>query len=79
MDKLNTGEINQHHPPSQLANWMLIDELVDKYTFVNKSTIRWILLHRHTNQLGPHVRKLGRNIIIEEQGFLSWIDEHAER
>lgn len=37
--------------------------------------IRHYVRFAETNGLAPHVRRLGRKILIDENGFRAWIDE----
>lgn len=36
--------------------------------------IRHYVRHCQDNGLAPHVRRLGRKILVSESGFLAWLD-----
>lgn len=54
-----------------------VKTLAQKYPEHSESSIRYFLFHRDSNGLAEHVRKLGRKILICEQGWLSWIDSNG--
>lgn len=36
--------------------------------------LRHYVRHCQSNGLAPHVRRLGRKIVVSESGFLAWLD-----
>ncbi|EGV32615.1 hypothetical protein ThidrDRAFT_1100 [Thiorhodococcus drewsii AZ1] len=44
-----------------------------KKTTLSEHALRHYVRHANTNGLGPHVRKLGRKILISESGFYDWL------
>ena len=41
--------------------------------------IRHYVRNCGTNGLAPHVRRLGRKILVSESGFLAWLDSKGAR
>lgn len=71
------------HPQQSFSadglGWRSIPALVErlnagakKPTFT-ENAIRYYVRHRQTNGLAPHVRYIGRKIVIHEPGFLAWL------
>ena len=55
-----------------------LNEGSDPPTFTDDS-IRHLLRHAATNGLGEHVRRLGAKIVINEEGFLGWLNAQPRR
>lgn len=75
------------NPPSTAdgLGWRSIPALVERLnagasapTFT-QNAIRYYVRHRDKNGLAPHVRHLGRKILIHEPGFLDWLAGAADR
>lgn len=41
--------------------------------------IRHYVRNCGTNGLAPHVRRIGRKILVSESGFLAWLDSKGAR
>jgi len=74
------------HPAHDGLGWRSIPALVErlnagakKPTFT-ENAIRYHVRHRATNGLAPHVRHIGRKVVIHEPGFLDWLagDQHTD-
>lgn len=39
--------------------------------------VRYYLLHSHKNGLKQAVRKIGKKVLIREDLFIDWIEQHA--
>ena len=42
-----------------------------------EQTVRQLLFDRHSNGLDKAVRQLGRKLLIDEEQFFRWVDEHS--
>jgi len=65
--------------PQSLDDWQKLPEFLNNYSQFTEQQMRWLLLHRQTNGLDVHVRKIGKPIYIHVPGFLKWIFERKER
>ncbi len=70
-----------HQSPSQTTNlndWQKLSSFIRTFPQFSESQLRWLLLHRKTNGLNKHVRKIGKPLYINVSGFISWIENHTE-
>lgn len=71
-------QINLPHESASLNDWVKIDVLVEQYPQFSITQMRWLLLHRESNGLSQHVRKIGKPLYIDIQGFLQWIKDECK-
>lgn len=69
----NVVETYQQPPEPSLNDWMKTKDFIEAYPQFTHQQITWLLLHRKTNGLAEHVRKIGKPIYIHVPGFLQWI------
>jgi hypothetical protein len=57
--------------------YLTVRKLVEKYSFVTSSSIRWYIFHGAQNGFNKCIRRLGRKILIDEQAFFAWVDSNG--
>ena len=62
-------------PPSRVL--VTVQQLCQRTPAFKEQTIRQFLFDRHKNGLDKAVRHLGRKVLIDEEEFFRWIDEHS--
>lgn len=62
--------------PSRLLSPRQIWETYPAFT---EGSLRWLLFHRQTNGLSIAIRKIGRRLVLVEDLFLQWVEEHSEK
>jgi len=77
--KTNATEISQQQDNHFLHDWIKLSDFLVQYPQFTNQQMRWLLLHRETNGLSEHTRKIGKPIYIHVPGFLQWIFEKKER
>jgi hypothetical protein len=58
--------------------YMTVKQLAEKYPFMTEGAIRWQVFHQDRNGFKTCLVKLGRRVLISEQGFLDWVESHRE-
>ncbi len=53
-----------------------VKQIAESYDGFTESAIRFILFNRKQNKFDSCVRKIGRKILISENDFLQWIENH---
>ncbi len=48
----------------------------DKPTF-STHALRHLVRNADRNGLAPHIRRIGRKILLNEQGFIDWLDGYG--
>ncbi len=66
-------------PPGPLAGYKTAEQIALSCPGVKLGGLRAWLFRRNTNGLAEHVRMLGRKLVIDEAGFLRWLDAHGRR
>ena len=62
-------------PPSRVL--VTVQQLCQRTPAFKEQTIRQLLFDRDKNGLDRVVRQLGRKVLIDEEKFFGWIDEHS--
>ena len=63
-----------NHPKSFLT----LKQWLEKYKAIPEGGIRHLIFTNKDNFNSRVVKKLGRKILLDEQAFLSYIDEHSK-
>ena len=59
--------------------YLTVKLLAEKYEGVfSENAIRRMIFHEHENGLHKHVRRVGRKVLIVEDGFEQWMEEQNE-
>ncbi len=67
------------------ARWRTIPALLERLNAgsstpsFTESSMRWLLRNARSNGLEQHVRRLGKKLLINEAGFLRWMDSRPSR
>ena len=73
----NVTEIPQQFEPQEIHNslndWQKLPDFLKQHPQFTDQQMRWLLLHRKTNGLSEHIRKIGKPLYIHVPGFLQWI------
>ena len=62
-------------PPSRVL--VTVQQLCQRTPAFKEQTVRQLLFDRHSNGLDKAVRQLGRKLLIDEEQFFRWVDEHS--
>lgn len=60
--------------PSGATEWATPKQLSEIEPAFSLAAIRWHIFNAERNGLQPHVRRIGRKIIINIAGFRLWIE-----
>jgi hypothetical protein len=66
-------------------DFRVIDSLVERlnagatHPSFSPHAMRHYVRNSATNGLAPHVRRLGRKILVSESGFLAWLDSKTPK
>lgn len=52
-------------------------QLADKYKAFTESSVRYIIFHSETNGFKKCLKRIGRKILIDENLFIQWVDQHG--
>lgn len=55
-------------------SFISVRRLSEKHPDFSEASIRYLLFNRDNNGLAEHVRKIGKKLLIDEHGFIDWID-----
>lgn len=59
-------------------SFLTVRQTAEKHPFNSENSIRWIVFNSKTNGATAFIRKVGRKILIEEEGYLAWINNQKE-
>ena len=55
------------------SEWATPKQLSTIETAFSESSLRWIIFQAKRNGLEPHIRRIGRKVLINVAGFRQWI------
>ena len=55
-----------------------VSQLVASRPYMTESAARWLLFNRAQNGLNKAVVKIGKKVLIDEESFDKWVEEHRE-
>ena len=58
---------------SPLAGFKTAKQIVASCPALTKDSLKKMMFHSRTNGLEVHLVRLGRRVLIDEQGFLDWL------
>lgn len=73
----------QPTPPDLPSQWRSVPALAERlnagaqHPTLTEHAIRHYVRRANENGLAPYVRRLGRKVLIDEAGFICWLDQHA--
>ena len=59
-------------------NFLTLRQWLEKYKAIPEGGVRHLIFTNKDNFNSRVVKKLGRKILLDEQAFLSYIDEHSK-
>lgn len=59
-------------------SFLTVKQLSQKYPAFSENSLRWIIFNSKLNGATAFIRKVGRKVLIDEIGFVSWIDCQKE-
>ena len=59
-------------------SFMTVKQTSAKYAAFTENSLRWIIFNSKLNGATVFIRKVGRKVLIDEAGFLNWIDLQRE-
>lgn len=75
----------QHELPELPSPWRSIPALAErlnagaKHPTLTAHAIRHYVRRADKNGLQPHVRRLGRKLLVNEAGFIAWLDRGVQQ
>lgn len=57
---------------------LTVKQVTEAFPAFSEGSLRWWLFHRKTNGLAKAVRKIGKKILLDEELFLRWVEDHSE-
>lgn len=60
------------------GQYATVKQTTEIYTCFTEPALRAHLFNKHTNGLAKYVRKVGRKILIDLEGFAEWIESQQE-
>jgi ribosomal 50S subunit-associated protein YjgA (DUF615 family) len=61
-----------------IDEWLTIYAFIDKHPQFHLGQLRWLLRNRRENGLNKAIRKIGRNLYLNETLFSEWIFNHGQ-
>jgi hypothetical protein len=58
--------------------YLTVKQTSEQYPAFTQNSLRWIIFNSKSNGATAWLRKIGRKILIDSDGFVSWIDSQKE-
>ena len=59
-------------------SFLTVKQVAEKFPAFSENSLRWIIFNSKTNGATAFIRKVGRKVLIDADGFASWIDNQRE-
>ncbi len=59
-------------------SFLTVKQTSEKFPAFSQNSLRWIIFNSKLNGATAFIRKVGRKVLIDEIGFVSWIDSQKE-
>lgn len=59
-------------------SFLTVKQTAEKYPAFSENSLRWIIFNSKLNGATAFIRKVGRKVLIDADGFVSWIDSQKE-
>ncbi len=59
-------------------SFLTVKQTSQKYSAFSENSLRWIIFNSKINGATAFIRKVGRKVLIDDDGFVDWIDSHKE-
>jgi hypothetical protein len=77
-ERSEVAEPTQNITISPKRTLLTVQQFCQRHQAFTPGGLRWLLFHRETNGLAKAVLKVGRRILLDEDAFFTWLDEHQE-
>lgn len=77
--KLAAAAAPPPRPASPLGGLKTAKQIVAACPALTKDSLKKMMFHSQTNGLEEHLIRLGRRVLIDEQGFLDWLRGRRRR
>ena len=58
--------------------FLTVRQASEKYPAFTENSLRWIIFNSKLNGATSFIRKVGRKVLLDEAGFVGWIDSQKE-
>ena len=58
--------------------YLTVKQTAVKYPFNSENSLRWIIFNSKLNGATAFIRKVGRKVLLDDAGYISWIDNQKE-
>ena len=62
----------------ELRDWITIEQLSEENPAFSIGWLRHRMFLRQENGLAPHVKKIGRRLVISRKGFVQWLKSYYD-
>lgn len=59
-------------------SFLTVRQTSQKYPAFSENSLRWIIFNSKINGATAFIRKVGRKILLDEAGFLEWVNDQRE-
>jgi len=59
-------------------SFLTVRQAAVKYPAFSENSIRWIIFNSKLNGATSFIRKVGRKVLLDEAGFVAWVDSQKE-
>lgn len=59
-------------------SFLTVKQTAEKFPAFSENSLRWIIFNSKLNGATAFIRKVGRKVLIDADGFVSWIDSQKE-
>ena len=57
----------------EIDDYVTVKELAKLQNAFSEASLRYHIFHEKTNGLGQYIKRVGRKVLISQQGFKQWI------
>ena len=66
-------------PSQKTRRWLTAAQLREEQQWLSDASLRQYVFRANQNGLAPHIRRVGRRVLIDGDGFARWIEEQDGR
>jgi len=59
-------------------SFLTVKQASEKYPAFTENSLRWIIFNSKLNGATAFIRKVGRKVLLDEAGFVSWVNAQTE-
>jgi hypothetical protein len=68
--------VRSSHSPK--PRWITVNQLLEEQIWLTDSALRNLIWRSADNGLSPHIRRVGRRVLIDGEGFQRWIESETK-